>query len=165
MYDVLTSVEPDEKGADVRLVEVLDDVSKTASQRFATNPVQEGNVRIMLGQVYTNLGKLKAATVEYDKAVVLLESGLEADDLRVLNAGFQHARSLMNQSFHRPAAKILEEFVPRMRAALAPNDILLLDAERLHAVTKARAGHYDDAVRELRELRSEERRGGTECCR
>jgi non-specific serine/threonine protein kinase/serine/threonine-protein kinase len=153
MYDVLTSVEPDEKGADVRLVEVLDDATKTASQRFATNPVQEGNVRIMLGQVYTRLDMQRAATAEYDKAVKLLQSGLKADDRRLLNARFQHARSLLNQSANRPAAKILEELMPKIRAALGPDDILLLDAERLQAVSMARAGRYNEAARELRKLR------------
>ena len=154
MNDVLTSVEPDEKGADVRLVEVLDDASKTASQRFADNPLQEGDVRIMLGQVYTRLDMQRAAIAEYDRAVKLLQSALDSDDRRVLNAQYQHARALLNHAANRPAAKILEELVPKMRAVLAPNDILLLDAERLHAASKARAGRYDEAVMELRELRT-----------
>ncbi len=153
MNDVLTSVEPDEKGADVRLVEVLDDASKTASQRFANNPVQEGDVRLMLGQVYSRLDMQRAATTEYDKAVKLFQSVLDSVDRRVLNAQFQHARTLQNHSANRAATKILEELMPKIRAVLGPNDTLLLDAERLQAVMQARAGRYDEAEKELRELR------------
>ncbi len=153
MSDVLTSVEPDQKGADVRLLEVLDDASKTASQRFVDNPAQEGYVRMMLGEVYTRLDFYRKATAEYDKAVQVFQSVFEPTDRRLLNAQSQHARALLNQASNRPAEKILAVLVPFIRTTLGPNDLLVIDTERLQAVAHARAGRYDEADKELCDLR------------
>jgi hypothetical protein len=60
MREVLTSAEPDARGADARLIDVLGDASRLAAQRFVGQPDQEGAVRVMLGQVYTHLAQDKA---------------------------------------------------------------------------------------------------------
>ncbi|MCI0366172.1 MAG: serine/threonine-protein kinase [Phycisphaerales bacterium] len=145
MREVLTSVDPDEQGADVRLVEVLDDASRTAAQHFAGHPVQEAAVHVMLGEVYTNLDLEKQATAETQRAVALLQSMVDPDDRRLLSAQVQYGLALLNEARHREAGKVLEGIVPRTHRVLGPDDLLSMQAERLVAVVVAHSGREREA--------------------
>src|SRR5262249_2535452 len=65
LREVLTSVDPDHQGADVRLTQVLTRASTTASQRFAGYPQQEAEVRDMLGRVLNKLSLGTDAQAEF----------------------------------------------------------------------------------------------------
>jgi tetratricopeptide (TPR) repeat protein len=152
MRHVLTSVEPDHKGADVKLAEVLDDATRTASQHFAGHPEQEAMVRLMLGDVYSRLSQLPQATAEFERAVRVLKSTAKPNDRRVFVAEVARARAMLNQGRVLDTDKSLQELLPRIRKALGPDDELVMEAEAKMATAYFRLNRRVEAETILREL-------------
>lgn len=157
MREVLTSVEPENRGADVRLIEVLASASAAAPQRFAGHPLQEAQVRDLLGQIYFRLSMWPEANAEYKNALALWREHAGADDPRALSAEATCAGSAINMGQMQDAEQVLSNLVPRMGRAFGPDDPRTLDARRKLAVTRCSFGREDEAERVLLELRAHPR--------
>ncbi|MCI0630836.1 MAG: protein kinase [Phycisphaerales bacterium] len=154
MREVLTSVEPENQGADVRLIEVLEKASSQASQRFAGHPQQEGEVRDMLGQVYDKLSMWRDARDEHARAAELWRQIAGPDDPRALASESWHVTNLLNLEQTDEAERILRDLVPRLERQFGADDPRTLEAQRNVAMSHLHRNQLDEAERLLLGLRS-----------
>jgi eukaryotic-like serine/threonine-protein kinase len=157
MREVLTSVEPQNQGADVRLIDVLANASNEASRRFGDHPFLEAQVRDLLGQVYERLSMWAPARAEFERAEGLWRRSAGPDDVRALESAGSVVMTLLHMLQTAPAEKILAQLVPRMERVLGPDDPRTLSARRSVAITHLFRGRADEAERRLLELRAHPR--------
>ncbi len=154
MREVLTGVESERRGADARVVDVLSDASRTASQRFATHPEQEAQVRELLGEVYLDLSLWAEAEVEFGAALSLWRRHVGPDDPRALRAESASAGVALNRSKHREAEAALLDLLPRMERILGRDHRETLAARRSLAIALLMQGRVEEGERMLLQLRS-----------
>jgi serine/threonine protein kinase len=154
MREVLTSVSPEEDGADVRLVEVMDRASIAASQRFGTHPLLEAQVRDMLGEVYSDLAMFGKAKSEFKLAMELWLPNVGPDDPRTLMSERFYAGSAINNQQSAEVASRLPALVERARRILGPNDLATLDVERAMGIVEVQRGNVDEGERILLDVRA-----------
>jgi len=150
MREVLTSVSPDSKGADVRLVDVMEDASAVASQRFVGQPELEAQVRLLLSTVFLHLDIRRESIKEADMAATLLESIHGRNDPRALRARLVHLQTLLHANRTRDAETALANLAPRISADEA-NPMAMEIALFTAGVLRLR-GRLDQAEAILREL-------------
>jgi len=157
MREVLTSVSPQNRGADVRLIDVLASASATAAQRFADHPLQEAQVRDMLGQIYDNLTTWPEAMAEYQKALALWKQHDGDDDPRTLSSQYLCAGMAINLQRPYEAERELKDLALRSERVFGADDTKLLDVRRSMAIVQLQRGRVDEAERILLELRAHPR--------
>ncbi|MFO0832297.1 MAG: serine/threonine-protein kinase [Phycisphaerales bacterium] len=157
MGHVLTSVEPQNQGADVRLMDVLAEASASASTRFADHPLLEAQVRDMLGGSYNRLTLWERAEAEFRRAQVVYEAQGGADDPRALRAGVSAIAAGVNAGQARREEQALVALLPRLERAFGPGHELVLEAQRCMADVHTMRGRPDKAVEVLLALRADPR--------
>jgi serine/threonine protein kinase/tetratricopeptide (TPR) repeat protein len=157
MRQVLTSVDPQNGGAEVRLRDVLADASASASQRFADHPLLEAQVRDLLGNVYNSLSLWPEAKSEHRRALALVREFAGPDDPRALRAAYLFAGAALSMNETSEAEMALADSLPRMEAVLGSDDLTTLDARRGLALVHLQRGRLDEAERILLELRAHPR--------
>ncbi|GMU38872.1 MAG: serine/threonine-protein kinase [Phycisphaerae bacterium] len=154
MREILTSVQPGNRGADVRLVEVLSSASRSAAQRFAGHPTQEAAVRDMLAEVYSNLNECRESKAERRRAVALWSATLGPDSPEALVSEAALARTLIALEERTEAAAILDGLLPRMERVFGPDDLWTLMTRKYLADVYTLHRRYDEARAILTELRT-----------
>jgi tetratricopeptide (TPR) repeat protein len=154
MREVLTSVEPQRQGADVKLIEVLAHASAAAGTRFAAHPQQEAQVRELLGQVYFDLSLWPEARVEHERARALWQEQVGTEDRRTLRAESTLAGVALNLAQYREVETALTGLIPRMVSALGADDRDTLAARRSLAIAMLSQGRIEAAEQILLELRA-----------
>lgn len=157
MREILTSVEPEHEGAEVRLVEVLERASAETSPRFAEHPQQEAQVRELLGQVYEKLSMWAEAKVEFGHAAELWRRVAGDDDPRALLAQLRHIHQMTSMAQFAEAEPLLSELAPRTERVHGPNDPRTLLTQTEVAFTALKRGRLDEAERLLTDLRARAR--------
>ncbi len=157
MTHVLTSVEPQNKGADVRLMDVLGEASASASDRFSDHPLMEAQVRDMLGRSYNRLTLWEKARAEFqrEQAVYVAQGG--QDDPRALAAELAVLSAGVNAGQARQVEAAMLALLPRLERVLGPDDDLTLEAERSMADVYTMRGRPDKAEEILLTLRANSR--------
>ena len=140
MRDMLTSVDPNVRGADVRVSEMLAGASALASQRFAGHPRLEADLRQLIGTVFLNLNMLPDSVTEFRKAHELWKSDVGDDDPRTLQAQMLIVHALSNQSRHRECLQILADLEPHVVRVLGAHDQLALEGQRLRGLSQTMMG-------------------------
>ncbi|MCC7290966.1 MAG: serine/threonine protein kinase [Phycisphaerales bacterium] len=154
MREVLTSVQPGNRGADVRLVEVLSKASASAGERFADHPTQEATVRDMLADIYSNLNQCRESKAERRRALAIWNSTLGPDSPETLLSEAALVRTLLAFEERTEAGAILDGLLPRMERVFGPNDFRTLMTRKCladHCVLNRR---YDEARAILASLRT-----------
>lgn len=153
MRGVLTSVEPESGGADVKLIEVLAKASSTAAQQFGAHPLQEAEVRDLLGQIYHKLAMWEDAKAQFKRAADLLTQEIGADDPRTIATRLRQVQAVICLSQTIEAAFILEDLTPRVRRVIAADDPLSIETDRSNAIILLFRGKVDEAEAEFVRLR------------
>ena len=157
MRSILTSVEPERRGADVRLIQVLAAASAAASERFKSHPAREAEVRDLLGQVYDKLSMWNEAKTEFALCAELCARSAGPDDLLTLTARSRQIATLINLVHTGEAEALLQDLVPRLNRVLGPDDPLTLMARRDAAAIALFRGRAEEAESALLELRAHPR--------
>ena len=157
MRHVLTSVEPQNKGADVRLMEVLDEASASASDRFSGHPLLEAQVRDLLGASYYRLTLWEQAQVEFPRAQALYSAHAGIDDPRALTAELRALEAGINAGQARQAEPALLALLPRLDRVMGTDDLLTLQAQRAMADVHTMRGRTAEAESLLLALRGHPR--------
>ncbi|RPI66386.1 MAG: serine/threonine protein kinase, partial [Ignavibacteriales bacterium] len=151
LQNMLSSVDPDEIGRDVKVYDVLGRAAKNVETELKDKPEIESAIRRTLGKTYTNLGEYEQAKVHLEKALHLNEKvyGKESENVaaNLYDIGlyyhwigdFKIADSLYNKSL-RVFRKTLKE--PTRDLALTLNGCALL---------KSDLGNYSGAVKQFEE--------------
>ena len=145
MRDLLTSVDPDREGADVRLVDVLDDASSTVADRFAGHPIQEAMVRDLLGAVYGNLGFVGPALEQSQLAVDILREELGPEAEATLRARLHLVGAHINAANNSEAEAMATDLLPRLERAFGPGHPDTLDCRRQLVLIHRIFGRIDEA--------------------
>jgi tetratricopeptide (TPR) repeat protein len=154
MGEILTSVKPELDGADVRLFEVMDKASNTASQRFANHPLLEAQVRDLLGGVYSDLSMAGRAKVEFQRAMDVWQAHFGPDDPRTLTSERRYIGSAINNEQITEIESRLPALIERMQRNFGPDDPSTLDVRRSMAIATMLRGRTDEAEKMLLELRA-----------
>jgi serine/threonine protein kinase len=159
MREVLTSVDPDRSGADVRLMDVLQAASDTASERFAGHPQLEAQVRRMLAEVYGKLSMLNEAIREHQCAEALWRLTVGENDVRTIDAQVRCVLALLNGRRFRDADAVLADLSPRAKRVLGPDHDLTLEIDRLAGIRIA-FGEFREGAHALRAVYEHSQRVG-----
>lgn len=157
MREVLTSVEPQNSGADVRLMDVMSSASASASVRFAKHPLLEAEVRAMLGDVYNKLSLWDKAGEEFDKAHKLFEESAGPDDVRSMRTELLSLKTGLGQRHAKRVEPDLVALVARLERVLGKDDALTLESKRILADMYIMRGRVDEAEAILAALRTHPR--------
>jgi eukaryotic-like serine/threonine-protein kinase len=151
MREFLTSVDPDEDGAEVALIDVLDEASAAAHDRFAEYPQLEAQVRNLLGQVNLRLSRLPEAEAEYRRCEELWRVAVGADDPRSLEARVNVGLALTQRGRGREAEQYLGEILPHLERTLGPNHTTTLQGCIVAAEILRQRGRLDESEALLRQ--------------
>ncbi len=152
--DVLTSVEPENDGADVRLTKVLADAARTTPERFADHPLLRAQLHALLGETYDKLGMWNDAEPQLRAAVELNRAHAGTDDPRTLHAESAWVGTLLNLSKYAEAEAELTALLPRLARVLGADAREMLAARRAFAIAQMIQGRVDEAEATLRALRA-----------
>ncbi|MCI0676007.1 MAG: serine/threonine-protein kinase, partial [Phycisphaerales bacterium] len=150
MREVLTSVDPDQMGADVPLVDVLEDASRTASQRFAGHPALEAQVRELLGSVYGNLSKMDQSLTEFQRALALRRQELGTDHPLALGIEIAIAKNLASRQRTDELEPLLKDLLPRIQRIFGQRHEHMAALERCAAQVHLYRGRVDEAEQQIR---------------
>jgi tetratricopeptide (TPR) repeat protein/predicted Ser/Thr protein kinase len=162
MREVLTSVDPEQQGVDVRLFDVLQSASTEAARRFEEHPQQEAEVRDMLARVYDKLSLWPEAKAEFEKAASLWGSSAGSDDPRTLESQSRAGFTSINLIQTSEAERLLHDVLPRLERVHGKDHPKTLEVLRGIAVTHLFRGRVDEAERMLKELRAHPRLVGND---
>jgi non-specific serine/threonine protein kinase/serine/threonine-protein kinase len=151
MRDLLSSVDPNVRGADVRFSEVLADASSRASQRFAGHPRLEAELRQQIGRTFASLNMVSESVLEFKRAHDIWRSEEGPDDPRTLHAQMSLVQALSNHSRHRECLQILADTEPRIEKVFGSNDPLAFEGQRLRAISQTMMGQYEQGEQILRQ--------------
>ena len=91
----LTSVEPDESGRDVTMLQVVDEAARSLEGSFPDEPRVEEPLQATVGITYRNLGRVQDSETHLRRAVDLARSALGPDDPATAEAETQLAETLV----------------------------------------------------------------------
>ncbi|MEK6674910.1 MAG: serine/threonine-protein kinase [Planctomycetota bacterium] len=153
MRGLLGSATPQNKGAEARLIDVLASASANTSRRFKGLPLQEAQLRDLLGQIYADLSMWPEAKAEYVMALTLWREHADPDDPRALSTQSGYAVVASNLGHTNEAEQMLAELIPRMERVVGPDDPKTLAVQVRVAQTHLGRGRVDEAERILLGLR------------
>lgn len=109
--DVLQSADVTNLGSKKTLLvnDMLERASRSAQTRFGGLPEIEGQMRLVLGELYYKISSLKEAEAEFRKARELFAAPPQGPSIAQYQAQYDHARALATLSKLDEAKSVLEE--------------------------------------------------------
>lgn len=157
MREVLTSAEPQNGGAQVRLMDVLANATTSASQRFESHPLLEAQVQDLLADVYNKTGMLAKAKEATQRTLRLYDAYAGPEDARTLRAGSRVIGAALNLNQTDEASRAIDALLPRVERLLGPDDRTTLEVRRAFATVLMLRGRIDEAEAIFLELHAHPR--------
>ncbi len=157
LRQVLTSIEPQNQGADASMINVLAEVSSSASDKFADHPLLEAQIREQLGEVYDKLSLWNESLAECRRAQSLYQEHAGIDDPRTLRAERRTLGAALNLGKAKEVEPAIQLLLPRLEQVLGADDLTTLEAKRTLASVHAARGRLDEAESILLGLRQHPR--------
>jgi serine/threonine protein kinase len=154
MREVLTSVEPQNRGAEVRLKDVLAGASASATEKFQGHPLLEAQVRDMLGAVYDKLSLWELSQVEYRRALGLYSAHAGPDDPHTLTTELRALSMELNSGKASEVEPAILQLLPRLGRVMGVDHLTALEAKRVLASAYTMRGRVGEAEQILLALRS-----------
>ena len=143
---MLGSVDPDERGYDVRVRDMLDEAAAEFERDEPLHPLVEAPRREIFGDIYYKLGLFEEAELHLRRALVLYTENSGADSIQTANVKHGLARSLHGlgrlraaEPLLREALEVYERFYPDDQEAKA------VGMSTLGALVADRYGDYERA--------------------
>ncbi len=143
---MIQSVQPDESGRDVTVVEVLDAASKDLATAFADRPGVEARLRHALGTSYWQLGRLDDAEKHLPVAMEIGRRTLGPDDVQTLRSTVNLASLRLEQGREGEAEALLKEAVDGLSRTFGEDHPMTLGALSNLAVVHSRRTADEEAV-------------------
>lgn len=128
LVNMLTSVDPDQFGYDVRVREVLDAAAESVGRRSAGQPVLEARLRDTIGRSYKALGNLVAAGPQLERAYALRVGHLGPDHLLTLQSALELADVRLGAGGGADALELVESAIAGRSRQLGPDHPATLEA-------------------------------------
>lgn len=152
LVKMLTSVNPDEHGHDVRVREVLDVAAQTVGARCAGQPLLEARVRDTIGQAYRALGNLVAAAPQLERAYALRRENLGEDAALTLESALALAANQIGVGELDAAAPLVEHVIRERERQLGADAEETLRAASARASLQLRQRRHQEAEDTYRDV-------------
>ena len=120
MEEILASADPNKRGRDAPLREVLDDAASSMSAKFAGQPRVEARLRFTVGKTYGALGEYDKAESNLKRAIEVATRELGPEHPETLRAKVQLADVHREQARYDEAEALLDETFETRRRVLGP---------------------------------------------
>ncbi|MFG0329343.1 MAG: tetratricopeptide repeat protein [Phycisphaerales bacterium] len=151
LESMLASVNPEELGREVLVVDVLDESAASLGSSFADRPAVEGRMRHTVGSTYRALGAYPAAQTQLERALELRRSELGDRDPATLATLNELATAHFYQQRYDDAERLFREAFDGRRATLGTEHRDTFESMHDLAVTLRDAGRADEAEPMLRD--------------
>jgi tetratricopeptide (TPR) repeat protein len=118
--EILASADPNKRGRDAPLREVLDDAASSMSAKFAGQPRVEARLRFTVGKTYGALGEYDKAESHLRRAIEVATRELGPEHPETLRAKVQLADVHREQARYDEAEALLDETFETRRRVLGP---------------------------------------------
>jgi serine/threonine protein kinase len=149
--DLLAAASPDEQGADVTAIELLNRASARIGQRFTTRPLVAASIHHTLGTAYAELGAFDEAQRHIEQAIALRRAAAGVDAPDTVRSEIAAASLLVRRQKMDEGEKALIECIRRARLFLGPDDLSLYAAMNDLGVVFLTVNREKDAVEIIRE--------------
>ncbi len=144
LADMFTTVDPDEYGGEVRMLDVLEDAERRLNLEFANRPLNRAFLQLTLARTYKNLDLIDRAQSAAEKACRLYEAELGESRPETAAAILELAALSYYQKKHDRAAALYERAVQIARNLDQPKQPYALRAQwGLATIDKNRAEKLD----------------------
>ncbi|MCA9283023.1 MAG: serine/threonine protein kinase [Phycisphaeraceae bacterium] len=147
LEDMISSVSPNELGNDATVREAIEASEGRLAEQFATRPLVEARVQMVLGRTYRALGDEHASLSSYERAASLFERVLGPSNRQTLYAKGRVGVALRNVDDFDGAIQTLNEVLETQARKFGRADADSLTTMNSLAVAYARSGRRDDAER------------------
>ncbi len=152
LESTLSAADPDDKGRDIKVADLLDSASTTLDANYADKPEVAASLKATLGRTYLGLGLNAEARAHFDAAAATFlrlqgEHGPDTVANRVM-----HARALRALSKFDEAIAILTPLYEHSERALGPHHDQTLMCLKALGRTYADEGKLPEAVKHLSDL-------------
>jgi serine/threonine protein kinase/tetratricopeptide (TPR) repeat protein len=148
----ITAANPDEKGRDVKLADLLDEAVQQVDQEFADKPEIAAVLKAALARSYHGLGLDEEALGLIGAAVEGLVREAGADSKQALGAMLTHSRILRRLSKFEESREVAQRAVQGYERTVGPSDEFTLRAMESLAWTWADQGKYAEAEKAFKEV-------------
>ena len=149
--DLLAAASPDEQGADVTAIELLNRASARIAQRFTDRPLVAAAIHHTLGTAYAELGSFDDADRHIEQAISLRRAAAGVDAPDTVRSEIAAASMLVRRQQLDDAEQSLIAAIRRARLFLGPDDLSLYAAMNDLGVVFLTVNREQDAVEVLRE--------------
>ncbi len=149
LRDVLTSVYPERRGADVSLASVMDEAGSAAGARFAGQPLAEAETRTVIASAYASLWRVEPAVREYRAAIALFRDAAGPDAPETLRAEIRLAQALLALGKPRDADAASASLPDRIRLAFGPRSREAAQVEILRGRIAASLGRAEEGLAQI----------------
>ncbi|MFG0304960.1 MAG: protein kinase [Phycisphaerales bacterium JB040] len=143
--DLLAAPDPELDGPQIRVVELLDRASRTASDRFAGEPLVEARIRETLGRARLAVGQPLQAREELERARRLYVQATGEDDQRVASIDLALSESMWRRGDDQASLELLARLCERLRARPEIDEALRLRVRAELGNALKHAGRFDEA--------------------
>lgn len=147
LRDMLTSAKPEERGIDVKVVDVLDGAAAQLDSAFDADPLQGAAVRLTLGRTYQALGLYPAAREHIDTALGVFRDQLGERHPDTLAARFARGQLERLTGELEAAESTLREVLAARIETLGADHRETVNAREELAVILKERGAYDESER------------------
>ncbi len=156
--DMLASVDPEERGRDVTVRDVLDEASLSLPDRFADRPMIEARLRHVIANSFRALGRLPEADEHLTRVYEMRRATLGDEHPETQRALANLAGLRMEQGRYGDAAALGERAADGMRRAFGEDDRATLGAMNNLAMALRHTDRTDEAEAILRRVHDGQRR-------
>lgn len=158
LSDMLTSVQPDEQGIDVKMIDVLSQASATLPERFPEHPAIRSAVLHTLGCSFRALGQYDAAFSQIREAYELRKELFGEEHVETLRSLDELATTERCMGDYEQAEQLHRHVVDARKARLGPeHPETLASLNNLAAAIHAQ-GRYQEAIDLLQEVLADSER-------
>ncbi len=141
---MLASADPDKKGRDVRVADMLDTTAQEIETELKDDPELGGSMHRAIARAYKGLGLREQAIIQSSKSVAELSKALGPNHPETLDARHTHASILIVDGKFEDAAKELNEILA-IRQAANENDPLIAETIGTLAHTRSSEGKLEES--------------------
>ncbi len=152
LENTLTAANPEEKGRDIKVADLLDGAAKTLDKEYADKPEVAASLRAALGRTYYGLGLHEEARGLLASAAETFEKTQGADGADTVANKVMLARALRELSKFDEAIGLLTPLYERSEKRLGPYHELTLLCLKTLGRTHADQGKLPEALKQLSEL-------------
>jgi serine/threonine protein kinase len=149
LEDVLTSVNPDRRGADVPLSTVMSEASSSVAARFAGQPLVEADTRSLIAATFANLWRMELADREYAIALELYTAALGPDDERTVKTRVRQLQVMAALGKVKEVDAQGAELLAQVRRVLGPRTREAAMVELMGARVAVARGRIDEGAKAI----------------